>query len=54
MTGNEAVFNILSKEILRLLRFYIATLFDLLKKLETLYQPIRSKTKTSRVFPRFA
>ena len=38
----------------RLLWFYFSMLSDWLIKLAPLFQPIRSKTKTGRVFPRLA
>ena len=59
MSLYRAVFNWVSKPILRLLCFAIATLCDWLKNLALLYQQIGSKTKTNRdflarVFPRLA
>ena len=55
----RAFFNWVSKVILQLLWFCIATLCDWLKNLTPLLRPIRSKTKTNRdllarVFPRLA
>ena len=57
----RAVFNWVLKVISRLLWFCIATLYDWLKNLAPLFQPIRSKTKTNTdcellacIFPRLA
>ena len=47
----KAVFNWVSKEIslFLVLRYY--TLYDCLRNLAPIYQPVRSKTKTKRVLP---
>ena len=48
---NRAVFNWVSKVILQLLWFCIATICDWLKNLAPFSQPISSKTKTNRDLP---
>ena len=50
-SGNDSNNDIDFKVILRLLWFYIATLFDWLQNLAALYQPIRNKTKPNSHLP---